>query len=140
MLMILKCECVAHKGEKHVPLKGGHRNPRNGVSMELHQLGQAGWERLLEKGPPTQHLQASHSSTAVSLARSPPGALPPITGRWRRGGQAWTRKKQQGSRVWREVICSPDGVHVRPTGLGNSFHKFLRKLNSIIQTEFLRGK
>lgn len=39
-----------------------------------------------------------------------------------------------------EVICSPDGVHVRPTGLGNSFHKFLRKLNSIIQTEFLRGK
>lgn len=32
-----------------------------------------------------------------------------------------------------EVIRSPDGIHVRPTGLRNSFHKFLSKLNPTIQ-------
>lgn len=38
------------------------------------------------------------------------------------------------------MIYSPDGIHVRPTRLGNSFHKFLSKLNSIIQRESLRYK
>lgn len=31
-----------------------------------------------------------------------------------------------------EVMRSPDGIHVRPTGLRNSFHKFLNKLNPTI--------
>lgn len=61
----------------------------------------------------------------------------------RMGKPALATKQQwgTGSGVWKgENICSPDGIHVRPTGLGNSFHKFLSKLNSTVQTEALRGK
>lgn len=86
----------------------------------------SGASRHLSRTPKHITHQGSLTSNA-GLAWPPLSPLPPqMTG-------AGTSQKQRGRRKGGKVICSPDRIHVGPTGLRNSFHKFLSKLNPTIQ-------